>query len=401
MTKNFLETRRTHIINSKGRPILLKGVNLGGWLMMEGYILHSLNLAEQIFKKKFTKALGPIALHDFEKHFRDHFIREEDFKAIAGFGFNCIRLPFNYRLIEKLSYRPQNEGAAYLDKAIRWAEKYGIYVILDLHAAPGAQNFDWHSDSLGMAGLWKRKDFQNRTLALWEFLADRYRHSTVVAGYDILNEAVTDDVRALNDFYKQIIKTIRCVDKNHILFIEGNRWATDLDCLEEFEDDNYALSIHTYQPMEFVFNFIPHLRYPLRTKGKGFDKSALKKILLHYAKIAQRRSIPVFVGEFGVNNRQGLYGEGRWLKDILACFDELDFHWTYWTWKAVKNNIFPDGIISYLDNPPWVNRQGPALGWDNFARCWPKHKKDMMISWRSDRFTVNKDIAESLRHAAQ
>ncbi len=369
--------------------------------MMEGYILHSLNITEQVFKKNFAKTLGKTALSNFEKHFRENFIREEDFKTIARFGFNCIRLPFNCRLVEKSPYHYQNEGAACLDKAIRWAQKYGIYIILDLHAAPGAQNYDWHSDSLGTAQLWRRKDFQNRTIALWEFLADRYKNNPAVAGYDILNEAVTDDVKTLNRFYKRLIKAIRSVDKNHILFVEGNRWAMDLDCLDTIDDDNYAFSIHTYLPMEFTFNLIPHLKYPIRAKGRRFDQSVMRKNLFHYAKISRKRSVPVYVGEFGVNVRQGNYGENLWLRDILQCFKELDFHWTYWTYKAVKNNVFPDGILSFTDNPPWVNRQGPALGWDHYSRCWPKQKYDMIASWQSEKFTVNKEILEPLRHAAQ
>ena len=221
--KNFLKTKGGLIVDGQSQPIVLRGVNLGGWLMMEGYILHALNVAEQVFKKNFTRVLGPQVLASFEKDFRDHFIREEDIKTIAGFGFNCIRVPFNGRAIEKRPYQYDGEGLKYLDNVIRWAQKYQVWLILDLHAACGAQNHDWHSDSLGPALLWQKKKLRERTCQLWEFLAERYEDKTAVAGYDLLNEAVLEDTKLLNAFYKQLIKTIRGVDRNHILFVEGNR----------------------------------------------------------------------------------------------------------------------------------------------------------------------------------
>ena len=209
---------------------------------MEGYILQSLNLAERIFKRNFRRALGERELKTFEQSYREHFIQEEDIRSISRLGFNCIRVPFHYRIVEKAPYRfPESEALFHLDRAIEWAGAHKVWVILDLHAACGSQNHDWHSDSLGEANLWKKKEFQHRTFALWEFLADRYKDQTTVAGYDLLNEAVLADTQLLNEFYHALIKRIRKVDENHILFIEGNKWATDLDCLDTFEDDNLVL----------------------------------------------------------------------------------------------------------------------------------------------------------------
>ena len=149
---------------NKTRPI--RGVNLGGWLLMEGYILGSPNIVEQTFKKRFLKENGPGALKEFERLFRDNFIREEDFKNISRMGANAIRVPFNFRLLEKSPFRYSSQGFSYLDKTLKWAQKYKLGVILDLHAAPGAQNCDWHGDSTGRALLWEDKRFQERTYAL-------------------------------------------------------------------------------------------------------------------------------------------------------------------------------------------------------------------------------------------
>ncbi len=399
--RSFLKTSKTKIVSRTGNPVALKGVNLGGWLMMEAYILHAPNFPEQKFKKEFSATLGQKALSVFERKFRENFIQEKDIKNIANQGFNCIRIPFNYRLIEKTPYRYDTKGVSYLDQVIRWAKKYKIWVILDLHAAQGAQNHDWHGDSMGKAELWTKELNQDRALALWEFVADRYKNEEYVAGYDLLNEAVLGNTKLLNRFYKKLIKRIRGVDQNHILFIEGNKWATDLDCLDDYDDNNYALSIHSYEPLEFAFNFIPRLSYPLKSSKGRWDKNVMRKNLLRYKKISQKRSVPIFAGEFGVNARQGHFGEDRWLADILKCFNDFGFHWTYWTYKAVKNSAFPDGIYSYGDNPPWVNRVGPLTGWDTYKQHWPKQQKAMARSWRTDQFQVNKEILKVLKNAAR
>jgi len=373
----------------------LRGVNLGGWLMMEGYILHAPNVAKQVFKKKFAQMLGPSALQEFEQAFRDNFITEKDLALIAAMGFNCVRVPFHYRIIEKAMNHNDAEDLAYLDNVIAWAKKHRLWVILDLHAAPGCQNHDWHADSLGDAELWDGLRYQDQVCRLWEFLAGLYREEDAVAGYDILNEPVTDNIKALNTFYHKVIKAIRGVDPHHILFIEGNKWARDVDCLEDVTDNNWALSIHFYDPFEFGFNLVPHLKYPM----KGYDKTNAAVTLRGYQKHAERRGVPVFVGEFGVNYREGHFGEDKCLQDVLECFEGCGFHWTYWTFKAVKNAVFPDGIFSYYHNPLWVNRHGPKTGWENFAACWPKYKDAMIASWRTEEFRENAKISAVLKKA--
>lgn len=394
----FYRVEGSRIVSPKGEAIMMRGVNVGGWLMMEGYFMHAPNLAAAKFKKEFAAALGPKALVEFEKSFHDNFITEEDFLSISSSGFNSVRLPFHHGLIEKKPYRYDPAGLAYLDRVIAWGKKYGLAIMLDLHAAPGAQNHDWHSDSEGKAGLWTSPTFQQRTIALWGFLADRYRDNPAVLGYDLLNEAVVPQGKTLADFYRKLIKAIRKADRNHIIFVEGNRWAQDVSPLDAIEDDNMAISIHFYEPIEMTFNFIPFLRYPLGAGVDQWDRSKMKKRLEEYALYAARRNRPVHVGEFGVNYRQGFYGEDLYVRDVVALFKELGFHWNYWTYKAVKNSMFPDGIYSYYPNPPWVNRQGPRTGWDTYASLWKAHKQEMARSWQTSEFTLNTHILKELVH---
>ena len=233
----------------------LRGVNLGGWLMMEGYILGGPNVAENQIKRKFKKLYGKKGLKLFERSFRDNFIQEDDFKNIAAMGANTVRLPFNCRLVEKRPAEYSPKGLAYLDKALAWAKKYNLGVILDLHAAPGAQNCDWHSDSSGRAMLWENKNLRRRTVDIWEQLVDRYKDDPALIGYDLLNEPVLEDKdpTVLKEFYGQCIERVRAVDKKHLIFIEGDVWATRIDFLKDLLSESVTVSIHAYWPLYYTF----------------------------------------------------------------------------------------------------------------------------------------------------
>ncbi|MBI4309041.1 MAG: cellulase family glycosylhydrolase [Candidatus Omnitrophica bacterium] len=392
MNDAFLRTSKASIIDGKGQRMRLKGVNFGGWLMMEAYFMHAPNTPEQLMKKGFAKTLGDKALADLEFSFRRNFIQEQDLRRVALWGFNCVRLPFNCRLIEN-----NPAGFKYLDETLDWANKYNVYVILDLHAAPGSQNPDWHSDSFGKAGLWTKKSNRHRVYALWELLADRYKDEPMIAGYDLLNEAVLEDAAILNEFYRETIKAVRRCDKNHILFVEGKHWAQDIAVLDDFPDDHWVYSIHFYEPMEFTFNLTPHLRYPLASQQGIWNKDVMHKRMEGYFKFAKAKQRPIHVGEFGVNYRGGLYGEHAYVKDLVKCFNDFGFHWNYWTYKAVKHYMFPDGLLSYYPNPPWVHRAGPVSGWDRWKDLWPKHQKDMAASWRTGAFTLNEPVLKALQ----
>lgn len=393
----ILKTRGTDIV-SGNKKVRLRGVNFGGWLMMEAYFLHAPHQPEKFFRKGMADKYGEKVLEEFDREFRGCFIQEEDFRRVAKYGFNCIRLPFHHRVIETRPNHYDPDGVALFDKIISWAKRAKVYLILDLHAAPGSQNHDWHSDSDGRAEFWQQDEYRRRTISLWEFLADRYKSEEIIAGYDLLNEPVLHDIKLLNEFYRRLITNVRKADPNHIFFVEGNTWSQDIACLEEFDDDNYALSVHFYHPLEYTFNYIPHATHPFKLNNVRWDKKQIRRHLAAYSFWAKKRRLPIFVGEFGVNYRGGFYGEDQWLKDTLDCFNDFGFHWTYWTYKAVKNSFFPDGIFSYYDNPPWVNRGGALTGWETYKDHWADKKKDMVASWDTAQFKENAHILKVLKN---
>lgn len=369
--------------------------------MMEGYMFGGRNISEHELRASIEKKLGKDALAEFTRAFRDTFIREDDIKTIKSWGANCIRIPFNYRLIEfeDRTFGLNKEGLSYLDRAVEWCEKNNIYCILDMHAAPGAQNSAWHSDSYGKAELFTSESNKDRYLRLWHFLADRYKGSSAVAGYDVLNEPVVGlpEEGAVKDLYNRVVKEIRDTDKKHIIFLEGNILAQRINFMGKPADHNTVYSIHTYQPLDFTHNFEIGLKYPGKAHSIMWDRNSLELLAKTYISFMNKHKVPLYVGEFGVNARDGHAGEVKWVKDIISIFTENHFSWTYWTYKTIANYAFPDGIYRYLANPAWVNRQGPVSGCETFAELWPKEKGRMTLSWRTENFVRNDKIYAVLR----
>jgi aryl-phospho-beta-D-glucosidase BglC (GH1 family) len=377
----------------------LKGINLGGWLLMEGYILGGRNIPESEFKNKFRKIYGKKELERFQMYFRDNFIQEIDFKIISSLGANCIRVPFNWRLLEKKPFCYDKKGFLYLEKVLRWASSYNLKVILDLHAAAGAQNCDWHSDSSGKAFLWEDKGYQERTYALWEAIVNHFKDKESLYGYDVLNEPVIKrkNINTLKKFYQNLIKRIKKIDKNHVIFLEGNLWAQEIDFLKDLIEENISVSIHTYQPLNYTFNFVPFYNFPGKIDGVFWDKRRIYRYLEPYFKFSLKNKVKIFVGEFGINWRGGWWGELKWLKAILEVFDEFNFDYTYWTYKAIANRIYPDGIYQYLPNSRYVNREGPLMGWESYLSLWKTDKKKIVKFWQTPNFTPNQSIINLLK----
>lgn len=376
-----------------------KGVNLGGWLLMEGYILHGRNIPETGFKNEFSKKCGKGSLKEFERLFRDRWITESDIKNISRMGANVIRVPFNHKLIEKAPYKYSSEGFSYLEKVLKWGKKHNLKIILDLHAACGSQNPDWHGDSNGKALLWEVKEYRKRTYALWENIVEKVKNYDSLLGYDLLNEPIIENrrINILRDFYKNIIKRIRAIDRKRMIYLEGNVWAQHIEFLRDLLDDNTTVSVHTYGPLFYTFNLRTLQEYPGKVDGRVWDKKYMYKYLEPYYKFSQKNKVKIFSGEFGINWRSGYFGELKWLEDILKVYEEYGFDYTYWTYKAIANTKFPDGLYQYMPDSKYVKREGPVYGWENYPLYWKKEKKEIVKVWDTKNYVPNNSIIKTLK----
>jgi aryl-phospho-beta-D-glucosidase BglC (GH1 family) len=381
----MLKTRGKKIVDEKGREVVLRSIGIGGWLMMEGYMLGGKNIAEHVFKNKIRSVYGESKLERFTSEFQKHFFNEADVARIKKLGFNCARLPINHRVLD------EKNGLKFLDKIIGWFRKYKVYVILDLHAAPGSQNRDWHSDSNGTAGLWENDKYVRRTVNLWGKISKRYSNESTIAGYDILNEPVTEKTGKLNELYSRIINVIRKNGDKHILFIEPNNWAADFKDIKRPKDDNFAWSIHFYVPVNFTFNWDPLLCCP--------GKKELKGHLKPFREIQNRDNVPVLVGEFGVASRCPVCNsELKWVEHALAIFREFGWSWSYWTYKSVAGALVPDGVYRIFDHEMF-RRDSDAPGMENVIKVLKTGEKRFYKTLDTSNFKLHRKLQKILSKA--
>jgi endoglucanase len=353
----FLTVNQNQIQNQAGAVVALRGIGLGGWMNMENFIT-GFPANEEAFRRVAGRALGGAKADYFFDRYLEYFFTEEDARFIRSLGINLVRLPFNYRQFEDdmdpMVLRPS--GFKHLDRVINLCAENGLYTILDLHAAAGYQNQDWHSDNPSqMALFWQHKHFQDRAVWLWERLAERYQGNPWVAGYDVLNEPSDPSGVLLGAFYRRAVAAIRRIDPEHIVFLEGNRYSQDFSVLGS-PIPNAVYTLHNYAPP----GFIQGGPYPGTTRGECFDKAVVRARLTEACQYMLKNHTPIWVGEFGpvyTGVPENDAGRFRLLEDQLSLYDELGASWCLWTYK----DLGLQGVVSLIPDSKWTQMIRPIL----------------------------------------
>src|ERR1700674_4047739 len=133
----FAHTDHKQIVDSTGKPLLLRATNLGNWLVPEGYmwLFQDGPQSPSEIRALVLELLGPEESTAFWQKYRENYITREDIALLHRAGFNSIRVPLHHSLFEN----DDAEGFKLLDRLIVWSRAESLYVIIDLHAAPGGQ----------------------------------------------------------------------------------------------------------------------------------------------------------------------------------------------------------------------------------------------------------------------
>ncbi|MBN1522550.1 MAG: cellulase family glycosylhydrolase [Candidatus Aureabacteria bacterium] len=388
----------------KGRPFRIKGVNLGGWLNREGYILGGRNIAEHIIWKNIERIAGKKTADRFIRIIEENFITRKDFQIIRSLGFNAVRLPFNSRYFLTSKGSVDEKAVKKLKKTVDVIGSSRLHVILDMHAAPGSQNSDWHSDSDGRARFWESRRRQKQFLDLWKALSETFRHHPWVIGYDLMNEPNNKDHKKIFSALEKALLVIRQGGDRKILFLEGNNWSQEISFLAPFARlfENVMISVHCYEPVLFAFNIVCGLTYPGLINGRKWNKMTLKKHYQKHAEFARKNKAAIFVGEFGISSRcPRCHAELRLIDDVLDIFDDFGWHWTYWTYKSVAGMNYPDGLFQLNQNPFWLCRLHHIQSWENFASIARQGKNkdflELARTLRTKNFDCNKALMNIVR----
>jgi aryl-phospho-beta-D-glucosidase BglC (GH1 family) len=342
----FLKRQGRHIVDGKGDTVILRGIGLGGWMLQEPYMLKLSGIAPAQYdiRKKITALAGEERCEDFYTAWLAAMVTRGDIDSLKAWGFNSVRLAMHYNLFTPpVEEEPDageftwiDKGFELTDSLLAWCTANEMYLILDLHAAPGGQGNDIPIADVDTTKpkLWENEVNRWKTIALWHKLAERYCDEPWIGGYDLINETnyPLEGNVALRKLLTEITGAIRMVDTNHIIFIEGNHFATDFEGLTPPWDSNMVYSFHKYW------------------------NAPSRETIQRYLDIRDQYNVPLWMGESGENSNE-------WYRSSVQMLEADSIGWAWWTLKklgsesGIMNITIPEGYQKILD---YWKGAGPA-----------------------------------------
>ena len=331
---DFIHTEGRRLVDGHGETFAVKGINLGNWLVPEGYMFEFKQaLSPTEIAGVIERLIGPQAADRFWTEFRDVYVAKDDIDFLKAAGFNTVRVPINWRLFVAPGAggqvdgddRFEGPGWQLLDRLVQWCHDAGLRAIIDLHAAPGGQTGVNHDDGVGYPLTFYEPRYRRLTIALWQKLAARYSDEPAVLGYDLLNEPISpySDVDYLNPrlepLYRDIVAAIRRVDANHVVLLGGGQWDKNFAMFERPFDGN---AVYTYH--EFWAN-------PTRDA------------IQDYVNFSNRWNVPVLIGETGE------YNDG-WNEKFRKLHERLGIGWIFWPYKNLASKL---AVVTIAKPPGW------------------------------------------------
>ena len=324
-----------------------KGVNLGGWVSQ---------------------------FDEYSKEHFDTFTVEDDIRKIAGYGFDHVRVPVDYIVLEDEDGNPKEDGYQYLENCRIWCEKYGLNMIIDLHECFGYSFDPLKKDD--KAKFFYDEELQERFLKLWDKIATRFKDYTNMIAFEPLNEVVLFEVAdAWNKLLKKYIERMRKIVPDAYLIIGGvcyNSVGT-VHLIDIPLDDHIVYNFHCYEPLIFThqgaywvdnmdLNF--RIGYPKTLKEYQDASTNLSKDLageiftdgiseigpkffedIFAPAIAKASAddIPLYCGEHGVIDLADRKDALRWLGDIHAAFHKYGIGSALWNYREKDFGFADDG----------------------------------------------------------
>lgn len=386
--QGFLHRKDQEIVDSNGNNVILRGLGLGGWMVQEGYMLKTSDFAGSQYKirQKITDLIGEKNTAEFYDAYLENGITKRDIDSLAAWGFNSVRLPMHYNLytlpIEQEKVAGENtwleKGFKMTDDLLAWCAANKMYLILDLHAAPGGQGKDANISDYDESkpSLWESKANQEKMISFWKKIAERYKDSPWIGAYDIINEPNWNftgtnqngcDEKSnapLRALQVSITQAIREVDKNHMVIIEGNCWGNNYSGIFPLWDENMALSFHKY--------------------WNNNDKASIQTMLDYRVQY----NVPIWLGESGENSNV-------WFTQCISLVESNNIGWAYWPMKKIENIA---GVTSVTMTPDFEKlleywKNGGTKPTEAFAK---KALMQMAENYKMENLTIKPDVIDAM-----
>ena len=288
-----------------------KGVNLGGWLSQ----------------------------CDYSDEHLDNFITEADFAQIADWGFDHVRLPVDYNVIQNPDGSMKEDGLRRVDRALSLAEAYGLNVVLDLHKTQGF-SFDAEEQE---AGFFENEKYQEFFYAVWECFAARYGGKPDRVLFDLLNE-VTEAryLEAWKRISREVVRRIRLRAPETPILLGSYRWnsARTVPELPAPYDERVLYTFHCYEPMAFTHQgayWIQELKHQtgVRFSDCGAGEDFFEALLSGAVAKAQKEGTELYCGEFGVIDTVPPEEALAWFRVLHAVLERHKIARCLWSYKQM------------------------------------------------------------------
>jgi endoglucanase len=316
--QGFLHTQGKYILDGNNDEVIIRGLGTGNWMLQEGYMMQTSDIGgtQHEFRAKLEETIGVAKTDSFYNAWLEYHFTKTDVDSMASWGYNTVRVAMHYKWftppIEEEPVQGEitwlSKGFTMLDSLLSWCGQNEMYLILDLHGAPGGQGEDANISDYDPSkpSLWESDLNKDKTVALWGKLAERFADEPWIGGYDLINETnwtfPEGNNSQMRELYGRITDEIRAVDQNHIIFIEGNSFANDFSGLTPPWDDNMVYSFHKY------WNY--------NTKG------SIQWVL----DMRETYEIPIWLGETGENSN-------TWFTNLIELCEDNNIGWSWWPVK--------------------------------------------------------------------
>jgi endoglucanase len=319
-----------NIVDAGGAVVRLRGVNLGGWLLMEKWMcpLDRGGLVDNYsVLQTLTNRFGRATQESLIKTYQQSWITTQDLDNIRNSGFNVVRVPVwwaNFYHVDDVSNGGWRADAfEVLDWLVSNAGARNLYVIIDMHGVVGQQS---NSDTTGRVNqnrYWSNGNDQGNTAWMWWQIANRYKGNATVAGYDLINEPIgAPDSNAVWTAYNNLYNTIRSVDPDHMIVMEGAYGSWNWSMLPnpaQLGWTNVVYEMHEYQ----WSGTAAAVQSGATNQVSDFNNHA-------------SWNVPGYIGEF--NN----FGTGSTVwSNVLGTYDSAGLSWSSWAYKAT-HGLLPD-----------------------------------------------------------
>lgn len=361
---DYLTAIGQDLYNAKGEKVLLNGVNLGGWLHFEGWMDGGGEYEDKFVNhyavREYLESRFELEqVEELLETYQQNYITIDDLKYIRSLGLNFVRVPFFWTEILDKTGAVKPNAFDQLDWVIKECSNLGMYVLLDLHGAPGGQSngavTGGHTDS---NELWTNETYQQWTVLIWQTVANRYKDNYAVYGYDLLNEPIPPDApnppdadadvpSTTHDTYDMLYDAVREVDKNHIIVLEAFWHCKFLGDPKDSGWENVVYQMHMYHDSD---------------KTESAQMGFVTYYVDYIKRYKEEWDVAFLVGEYNFWSAKSAW------EVWLNTWNTEGVSWCSWTYKNIDKERSNNWGFYYNANVEQVDYANDSF--DEIARKW-------------------------------